>query len=112
MIVRNVPQMSFIAAPRVLGSKEATTIVTRGVTQYTSFLAVDQVVRNKAPADSTSVNQPSPLPQGVENSALGAEVPSTPEPATWGAILVTLSVLAMLANRRRRAQTRAHHYTS
>ncbi len=82
------------------------------LTQYTSFLAVDQVVRNKAPADSPSVNQPSPLPQGVENSALGAEVPSTPEPATWGAILVTLSVLAMLANRRRRAQARAHHYTS
>jgi Ca-activated chloride channel family protein len=55
------------------------------------------------------------LPQGVENSALGAEVPSTPEPATWGAILVTLStlsILAMLANRRRRAQARAHHYTS
>ena len=82
------------------------------LTQYTSFLAVDQVVRNKAPADSTSVNQPSPLPQGVENSALGAEVPSTPEPATWGAILVTLSVLAMLAHRRRRAALRAHHYTS
>jgi Ca-activated chloride channel family protein len=78
------------------------------LTQYTSFLAVDQVVRNKAPADSTSVNQPLPLPQGVENSALGAEVPSTPEPATWGAMLVTLSVLAMLAYRRRRA----HHYTS
>jgi hypothetical protein len=30
MIVRNVPQMSFIAAPWVLGSKKATTIVTRG----------------------------------------------------------------------------------
>nr|WP_315481015.1 VIT and VWA domain-containing protein [uncultured Rhodoferax sp.] len=82
------------------------------LTQYTSFLAVDQVVRNKAPADSPSVNQPSPLPQGVENSALGAEVPSTPEPATWGAILVTLSVLAMLAHRRRRAAQRTHHYTS
>jgi Ca-activated chloride channel homolog len=82
------------------------------LTQYTSFLAVDQVVRNKAPADSTSVNQPSPLPQGVENTALGAEVPSTPEPATWGAMLVTLSVLAMLAHRRRRAAQRAHHYTS
>nr|WP_315847900.1 VIT and VWA domain-containing protein [uncultured Rhodoferax sp.] len=82
------------------------------LTQYTSFLAVDQVVRNKAPADSPSVNQPSALPQGVENSALGAEVPSTPEPATWGAILVTLSVLAMLAHRRRRAALRAHHYTS
>jgi len=71
---------------------------------------VDQVVRNPAPADSTSVNQPSPLPQGVENTALGAEVPSTPEPATWGAMLVTLSVLAMLATRRRRA--RSHHLTS
>jgi Ca-activated chloride channel homolog len=82
------------------------------LTQYTSFLAVDQVVRNKAPADSSSVNQPSPLPQGVENTALGAEVPSTPEPATWGAMLVTLSVLAMLAHRRRRAAQRAHHYTS
>ncbi|MDR3371082.1 VIT and VWA domain-containing protein [Rhodoferax sp.] len=81
------------------------------LTQYTSFLAVDQVVRNTAPADSTSVNQPLPLPQGVENSALGAEVPSTPEPATWGAMLVTISVLAMLALRRRRAQARAHHYT-
>ena len=80
------------------------------LTQYTSFLAVDQVVRNTAPADSTTVNQPSPLPQGVENTALGAEVPSTPEPATWGAMLVTLSVLAMLATRRRRA--RNHHYTS
>jgi transposase len=30
MIVRNVPQMSFIAAPMFLVSKEATTIVTRG----------------------------------------------------------------------------------
>ncbi|MDZ7937184.1 MAG: VWA domain-containing protein [Rhodoferax sp.] len=82
------------------------------LTQYTSFLAVDQVVRNKAPADAPSVNQPSPLPQGVENSALGAEVPSTPEPATWGAMLLTLSVLAMLAHRRRRATRRAHHFTS
>jgi Ca-activated chloride channel family protein len=80
------------------------------LTQYTSFLAVDQVVRNVAPLDSTTVNQPSPLPQGVENTALGAEVPSTPEPATWGAMLVTLSVLTMLATRRRRA--RNHHYTS
>jgi Ca-activated chloride channel family protein len=82
------------------------------LTQYTSFLAVDQVVRNKAPQDSASVNQPLPLPQGVENSALGAEVPSTPEPATWGAMLVTISVLAMLAVHRRRTQARAHHYTS
>jgi Ca-activated chloride channel homolog len=82
------------------------------LTQYTSFIAIDQVVRNKAPADSTSVNQPLPLPEGVENSALGTEVPSTPEPATWGAIAMTLSVLGMLAYRRRRALAGAHRYTS
>jgi Ca-activated chloride channel homolog len=29
-------------------------------------------------------------------------VPSTPEPATWGAIVVMLSVLALLARRTRR----------
>lgn len=80
------------------------------LTQYTSFLAVDEVVRNLNPTDTTAFNQPSPLPQGVENTALGAEVPSTPEPATWGAMAVTLSVLAMLATRRRRA--RNHHLTS
>src|SRR5205085_2259589 len=56
------------------------------LTEYTSFIAVDKVVRNVAPQDSTSVNQPSPLPKGVSELAvggaasLGAEVPSTPEP--------------------------------
>ena len=73
------------------------------LTQYTSFIAVDQVVRNAAPHDAASVNQPSPLPEGVSNLAVGAEVPSTPEPATWGAVVVMLSVLALLARRRRRA---------
>ena len=79
------------------------------LTQYTSFLAVDEVVRNPAPQDAASVNQPSPLPQGVSNLAigevtLGAEVPGTPEPATWGAVLVLLSVLALLARRERRSR--------
>jgi Ca-activated chloride channel family protein len=78
------------------------------LTQYTSFLAVDQVVRTRAPADS--VNQPLPLPQGVGPTAIGAEVPGTPEPATWGAIGVTLSMLAMLARRARRH--RAHRFTA
>ncbi|MES2942292.1 MAG: VIT and VWA domain-containing protein [Pseudomonadota bacterium] len=72
------------------------------LTQYTSFLAVDKVVRNAQPQDATSVNQPSPLPQGVSNLAIGAEVPGTPEPATWGAVLVLLSVLALMARRERR----------
>jgi len=73
------------------------------LTPYTSFIAVDQVVRNVAPQNSPSVNHPSPLPQGVSNLAVGAEVPSTPEPATWGAVIVVLSVLAMMARRSRRA---------
>jgi Ca-activated chloride channel family protein len=77
------------------------------LTQYTSFLAVDEVVRNTQPQDATTVNQPSPLPQGVSNLAIGevsvgALVPSTPEPATWGAVLVLLSVLALLGRRERR----------
>ena len=72
------------------------------LTQYTSFIAVDKVVRNPLAGETPSVNQPSPLPQGVDNLAIGAEVPGTPEPATWAAVIVTLSVLAMLARRRRR----------
>jgi Ca-activated chloride channel family protein len=80
------------------------------LTQYTSFLAVDQVVRNTQAAATPSVDQPSPLPQGVGNLAVGAEVPGTPEPATWGAVIVLLMVLAMLARRARRQ--RAHHFTA
>jgi Ca-activated chloride channel family protein len=87
------------------------------LTQYTSFLAVDQVVRNPRPQDTAGVSQPSPLPQGVGplavgggDSVAGAEVPATPEPATWGAMLVTLSVLAMAVRRARRQ--RAHHFTA
>ncbi len=76
------------------------------LTQYTSFVAVDQVVRNPAPQNLTGVQQPLPLPQGVGEQAVGATVdatvPSTPEPATWGALLVVLSMLWMLQRRARR----------
>lgn len=79
------------------------------LTQYTSFIAVDKVVRNPAPQDSAAVNQPLPLPQGVSELAvptLGAEVPSTPEPESLGAIAVVLSMLAMLRRRARRNDAR------
>ena len=76
------------------------------LTQYTSFIAVDKVVRNPAPQNSVGVNQPLPLPQGVSELALGAEVPSTPEPETLGAIAVVLSMLAMLRRRARRNDPR------
>lgn len=74
------------------------------LTQYTSFLAVDHIVRNTQVADTPSVNQPLPMPQGVSNLAVGAEVPGTPEPETWGAMAVMLSVLAMVVRRARRTK--------
>jgi len=76
------------------------------LTQYTSFIAVDKVVRNIAPQNSVDVNQPLPLPQGVSELTLGAEVPSTPEPESLGAIAVVLSMLAMLRRRARRNDAR------
>jgi Ca-activated chloride channel homolog len=81
------------------------------LTQYTSFIAVDQVVRNVVPADATAVNPPLPLPKGVSELAIGsasfgAEVPSTPEPEVLGAMAVVLSMLAMLRRRARRNDAR------
>ncbi len=65
------------------------------LTQYTSFIAVDRVVRNSNPVLATTVEQPSPMPAGVSDLAIGAEVPSTPEPAAWLAMLLTLSILGV-----------------
>ena len=84
------------------------------LTAYTSFIAVDQVVRNPDPAGSQRVQQPLPLPQGVGDRAVGetatvvagAEVPSTPEPETLGAVFLVLAMLAMLHRRQRRADAR------
>ena len=64
------------------------------LTNYTSFIAVDRIVRS-ADTPSTTVNQPLPLPQGVSNAAVGAAVPSTPEPAAWIAMLVALGLVAV-----------------
>jgi Ca-activated chloride channel homolog len=82
------------------------------LTAYTSFIAVDHVVRNTAPQNNTDVNQPSPMPEGVSNQAIGAEVPGTPEPETWGAMLLTASLLAMLARRRQKALRAHQHYSA
>ena len=68
------------------------------------------MVRHPTPQDAAGVDQPQPLPQGVGELALGqslgAEVPSTPEPETLGAIAVVLSMLAMLRRRARRNDRR------
>jgi len=68
------------------------------LTSYTSFIAVDQLVRTQQAA--TPVNQPLPLPQGVSALAVGAApgttltalVPSTPEPRWALALALTLLV--------------------
>ncbi|HTP72662.1 MAG TPA: VIT and VWA domain-containing protein [Burkholderiaceae bacterium] len=76
------------------------------LTSYTSFIAVDQVVRTQQAA--TPVTQPLPLPQGVSALAVGAApapaiaavVPSTPEPRwPWALALTLLLAIAMLWRR-------------
>jgi Ca-activated chloride channel homolog len=52
------------------------------------------------------------MPEGVSNQAIGAEVPGTPEPETWGAMLLTASLLAMLARRRQKALRARSHYSA
>lgn len=83
------------------------------LTSYTSFVAVDQVVRTQQ--EATPVNQPLPLPQGVSALAVGAidgpsisvVVPSTPEPRWPLALALTLLLVAVaLWHARQTADTR------
>lgn len=86
------------------------------LTAYTSFIAVDQVVRRDPGQAATAVDQPSPLPQGVGEQAvgavLGAQVPSTPEPAAWAAMGLVASLLVMLQRRARRQRRTRRHFTA
>jgi len=62
------------------------------------------------PASTTSVGLLHPLPQEVGNCAVGrAFVSDSPEPRSFGALLVTLSMVAMIA--RRLSRQRRHHWT-
>ncbi len=59
------------------------------LTQYTSFIAIDQIVRVKNPDNTLTVDQPLPLPKGVSNLAVAeAGVPGTPEPSMWMMIFI------------------------
>jgi len=72
------------------------------LTRYTSFVAVQEIVRNTAGADD--VDQPLPLPAGVSDQAVG--VTSGPEPEiVWVASIVAglLACASLLRTRRRRA---------
>ena len=74
----------------------------RLLTDYTSFIAVDKIVRNPTGAQ-TSVDQPQPLPEGVSELAVG-EVPSTPEPEFLSLMLVGSGLAWWLRRRRMRVR--------
>jgi Ca-activated chloride channel family protein len=69
------------------------------LTDYTSFIAVDHVIRNSS-GQQTTVDQPLPLPAGVSELAVG-EVPSTPEPE-FVSLAALAGSLAWWLRRRRR----------
>ena len=69
------------------------------LTKNPVFVAVDEVVRRTVPTLQT-IKQPLALPQGVENSAVGQNVPTSPEPATV-ALLVIVGIAFALVLRAR-----------
>ena len=72
------------------------------LTEFTSFVAVDEVVTAQT-GPAHTVKQPSPLPQGVPNSAVGGgQISTTPEPDTYALIAVLLAALAFHHHRLRR----------
>jgi Ca-activated chloride channel family protein len=75
------------------------------LTNYTSFLAVDQVVRNADPSNSQTVKQPLPMPQGVSDLAIGEFVPTSPEPELIALVGIAGAMAAWA--RRRKAKPRA-----
>lgn len=70
------------------------------LTDYTSFIAVDKLIVNRG-GTGAAVDQPQPLPEGVEETALAA-VPSTPEPE-FAALAALAGALTWWMRRRRRA---------
>ncbi len=71
------------------------------LTEYTSFVAVEHVVRRKTD-DLATVKQPLPMPEGVSDLAVGGnEIPTTPEPETWALVVIAISVLAWVALHRK-----------
>jgi len=75
------------------------------LTDYTSFIAVDRVVRNTS-GEQRTVDQPLPLPAGVTELAVG-EVPSTPEPE-FASMALAAGALLWWARRRRKERHGAH----
>jgi Ca-activated chloride channel homolog len=66
------------------------------LTQYTSFIAVSEVVRNRG-TPASDVAQPLPLPDGVSNSAVGQAMTGAPEPELLLLMALVLALLAAVA---------------
>jgi len=88
-------------APDSAAQKEITELGLkyRLLTDYTSFIAVDKIVRNPGGAQ-TGVDHPQPLPEGVSELAVG-EVPSTPEPEFLSMVAAAGGLMWWLRRRRR-----------
>lgn len=74
------------------------------LTRHTSFVAVDDLAP-RTTGDLRSVKQPLPLPAGVEDSALGAEVGAAPEPSTWALLGTAVVMLVVWHLRGRRVRS-------
>jgi Ca-activated chloride channel family protein len=70
------------------------------LTAYTSFVAVDEVIRNPE-AQSKEVHQPLPLPSNVSNLAVGCSVSKVPEPELYALLIVFFLILIMTARYKR-----------
>ncbi len=71
------------------------------LTEYTSFVAVDEVVR-RTTDNLRTVKQPLPLPQGVSNAAIGVHKTPEPELSLLAVIAVLLAALALRSQPARR----------
>jgi Ca-activated chloride channel family protein len=76
------------------------------LTNYTSFLAVDHVVRNPTPENAETVKQPLPTPQGVSDFAVGGSLPTSPEPELFALLGVAGAAAAWARKRRGRERAR------
>ncbi len=73
------------------------------LTRYTSFVAVDEVVRRTG-ENPLTVNQPVPLPQGVSSGAVGGgNIPTSPEPGTFALMIAAALVILIPVYRRHRS---------